>query len=300
MTVLLIILKVIGILLLVLLGLLLVVAFCPLKYRVEGAKTEEEARVEVWASWLWGLLKLRALLWPEQDFSFRILGKELGGGTPSEETAGTLEAAESRSVEKTEAVGPRERRESVRPVEKTEAVRPREKSGEAANRAEADRPRFRESPPRQARGAGEVRRIAWEEGTPEPGPTPQRPPVGWAYFWEMPKAEKQALWQAAKGFLKRSLKILAPRRWEVSVVVGTGDPCTTGYVLGGCGVLTALWGSHLRVRGDFEQARLEGQGYLEGKIRAASVLGLVVWTWRQKPLRQLVGDFLQDRKGRNA
>ena len=61
-------------------------------------------------------------------------------------------------------------------------------------------------------------------------------------------------------------------------------------------MLTALCGSRLNIRGDFEEARLEGSAWATGRVRLGAFGGLAIWGLRQKPLRQLLKDFLAGRK----
>ena len=286
MTIFLLILKIIGILLLVVLGLLVLLLVCPLRYRLAGEKNAETARAEADVRWLWGAFRVQARLWPEPEAAVWIFGRELGKKAPPEPP----EESEEPALQAAEAP-PREE-----PEEKPEPGP--EPEPEPEPRPEPRQRVFREAPPKEAKHPGEVRRVAWEEEPePEEKPTePQRPPVGKEYFLTMPREEQKALLKTALALVKRLLKIVAPRDYGIEGVVGADDPCTTGYILAGCGVLTALCGSRLNIRGDFEEARLEGSAWAAGRVRLGAFGGLAIWGLRQKPLRQLLKDFLADRK----
>lgn len=90
------------------------------------------------------------------------------------------------------------------------------------------------------------------------------------------------------------LKELKPDRVEVDLIVGTGDPASTGEVLAVCGMLYPVFGPKVRIEGDFERARLEGCVFIKGKIRAFTFLRVAWKLYRNKDIRTLIKLFKKE------
>ena len=90
------------------------------------------------------------------------------------------------------------------------------------------------------------------------------------------------------------LKDLKPDRVEVDLIVGTGDPASTGEVLAVCGMLYPVFGPKVRIEGDFELARLEGCVFIKGKIRAFTFLRVAWKLYRNKDIRTLIKLFKKE------
>lgn len=90
-----------------------------------------------------------------------------------------------------------------------------------------------------------------------------------------------------KGELLAVFKSLKPRKFDASLVVGMDDPAATGEVLAVCGMLYPLIGGHVDVRGDFENRRLEGQVLVVGKLRAFTFLRTAVRIYFNKDIKKL-------------
>ena len=90
------------------------------------------------------------------------------------------------------------------------------------------------------------------------------------------------------------LKELKPDRVEVDLVVGTGDPASTGEVLAVCGMLYPVFGPKVRIAGDFERAHLEGYVFIKGKIRAFTFLRVAWKLYRNKDIRTLIKLFKKE------
>ncbi len=67
--------------------------------------------------------------------------------------------------------------------------------------------------------------------------------------------------------LKKLFSCLRPKRLEAQVKFGFEDPALTGYTLAGISIIYPFIGEHAQVEADFENKVLEGQVFLEGKIR---------------------------------
>lgn len=69
---------------------------------------------------------------------------------------------------------------------------------------------------------------------------------------------------------------LKPKVLRGKVIFGAGDPCTTGQILGAAAMLYAVYGKGVRVIPDFEEARLEGELYIRGRISIITILIILI------------------------
>lgn len=79
-----------------------------------------------------------------------------------------------------------------------------------------------------------------------------------------------------KDELFKLMKRLRPKKFAADVTYGFNDPYLTGQVLAGLSILYPFWGKQVRVTPDFERQRLKGTLYIKGRIR---MLHLIVLLW---------------------
>lgn len=72
-------------------------------------------------------------------------------------------------------------------------------------------------------------------------------------------------------------KQIHPRRMRGKVIFGTGDPCSTGELLGVFALFYAWYGNGVQIVLDFEQKRIEGNVSFRGRIR---MITLICIAWR--------------------
>ena len=72
-------------------------------------------------------------------------------------------------------------------------------------------------------------------------------------------------------------KQIHPRRMRGKVIFGTGDPCSTGELLGALALFYAWYGNGVQIIPDFEQKRIEGNVSFRGRIR---MITLICIAWR--------------------
>ena len=72
-------------------------------------------------------------------------------------------------------------------------------------------------------------------------------------------------------------KQIHPRRMRGKVIFGTGDPCSTGELLGVLALFYAWYGNGIQIIPDFEQKRIEGNVSFRGRIR---MITLICIAWR--------------------
>lgn len=91
--------------------------------------------------------------------------------------------------------------------------------------------------------------------------------------------------------IKKLLKHILPKKIESRIVFGTGDPCTTGQILGVLGVFYGIYGDKVQIIPDFEHAGVEGKHYAKGRIRLGTLLVIAIKLLVDKRFKQLKGNF---------
>lgn len=95
-------------------------------------------------------------------------------------------------------------------------------------------------------------------------------------------------WQMTKKLLKHIL----PTKLKSELIIGTGDPYSTGQVFSIICFFYGFYGDKVSVIPDFENSRFEGQHYARGRIRTATVLIIACRLLLDKRFKYLKNNFL--------
>lgn len=91
--------------------------------------------------------------------------------------------------------------------------------------------------------------------------------------------------------IKRIVKHILPKKINAFVEFGTGDPCTTGQVLGMIACFFGFYGKSIRIVPNFNDQILKGNIYIYGRIRIATLLIIVVKLILDKNFKKLMKNF---------
>lgn len=97
----------------------------------------------------------------------------------------------------------------------------------------------------------------------------------------------------AKGNMLQLWRHIRPQKIWGDIRFGTGDPCSTGQILGGIAVLYGWIGTGVHITPDFEQACLEGRLEGKGRMRTITMLVIVLRLFVNKDFRGLLGELRQ-------
>lgn len=86
---------------------------------------------------------------------------------------------------------------------------------------------------------------------------------------------------------KQLVKYLSPTKIRGEMIVGTGDPCTTGFVFGGISLIPLAYEDGVHIMPDFAEKRFEADGYMKGKIRVIYFLRFVLRLYKDRELKRL-------------
>ena len=86
-------------------------------------------------------------------------------------------------------------------------------------------------------------------------------------------------------------KQIHPRRMRGKVIFGTGDPCSTGELLGVLALFYAWYGNGVQIIPDFEQKRIEGNVSFRGRIRTITLICIAWRIIKNKDGRKLLHEW---------
>lgn len=292
--VILLILKIIGILLASVIGLLLLVIavllFVPVRYRLQGHKTEDYA-VEAKVSWLLHLVRARIEYTSESKLFYEVRILWFLFLSSDEAWNAAKEEKQKRNAEE-KTKKPKE----ITPLPKKQTVS-KENNFSAEEPADTSQPET------------ETEKKNWFEKILEKIRTILQT------VREKCRAIKktiEALWKKADtvvAFLKdetnkaafrtswttlvQILKHLGPTKIRGYLAFGMEDPATTGYILAVLGIFYGKYGKSFSIRPNFEEKQLESEIKAKGRIRMSRLLYLVWKLWRNKEFKGLLDNIKQ-------
>lgn len=101
-------------------------------------------------------------------------------------------------------------------------------------------------------------------------------------------------WEVCSGQVFSLLKSIFPRKILGNLLVGTGDPASTGQILAIYGILYPLLGNHIDIVPDFEQQIIEGDLLVKGRITVFKALKTAWIVYFNKDLRRLIKLFKRE------
>ncbi|GKX29562.1 hypothetical protein SH1V18_20420 [Vallitalea longa] len=78
--------------------------------------------------------------------------------------------------------------------------------------------------------------------------------------------ENRAVIKMIKDKILKMIKHILPKKFMAKMIIGTGDPASTGYVVGAVSILYTVTGNKLKVVPDFTEKIFQGCFYGKGKI----------------------------------
>ncbi len=263
------VLAVIGIILLCLLGLVLIVAsvimFVPVRYQFSG-RVEENLECRVKATWLAHLFSI-SYVYPEPgQIVIKVLGIKVRtisfqNEEPQEqtETKPQLQGAEIQPQSVSKDPKPfMESKPDVKTKGKTDSSSKGQKKCTIGNVCD------------------KIKKIIAEM----------------KYYWDVLRdQDNRKLFIRCRKRIVKVLRHVFPKTLQGELLIGTGQPDTTGYVLAVYGMLFPILGNHINITPDFENKVFQGNWSIKGRIRAAvffkNALGLAFDRQLRVFIRQL-------------
>lgn len=116
------------------------------------------------------------------------------------------------------------------------------------------------------------------------------------YYLELIKSDTfKSAFALCKGELGSVFSYIKPRKFNADIVIGTGDPASTGQVISYYyGILYPLIGNHVIITGDFDNKRIEGSVFIKGKIKLFTVLKAALRIYFSKDIKKLLKLFKKE------
>ena len=99
------------------------------------------------------------------------------------------------------------------------------------------------------------------------------------------------------AFLWRRIR---PRKWNMRLHFGFSDPATTGEALGAMCAFNPLYGEHIQLQPDFDEEIIEGDFELSGHIQLFFVVVIALKIYFNKKLKAVIGRFKRGRRRENS
>lgn len=327
--VLLLILKILGILFVSVLTLVLIATalllFVPLRYRLEGHKTEDYA-VEARLSWLLRILRVKIkyaseskLFYEVRLLCFLLLSNDEAWKAAHEEKKKLKAEKKAQKAEKQKQKQKEKRAKAKAKLKKKKqkaAMRNADKTGASVkNIPQAAGKSGTESSETEAEPTSE--NTTWQTGEKK----------NWFVricdrikaVLEKMKGKLQSLrntiknlWHKADAvvtFLKdetnkaafgaswstlvQLLKHIGPTKIQGYLAFGMDDPATTGYILAVLGIFYGKFGKSFSIRPNFEEKQFETELRAKGRIRMSRLVRLAWKLWRNKDFKVLLDNIKQ-------
>lgn len=91
--------------------------------------------------------------------------------------------------------------------------------------------------------------------------------------------------------LGKALKHIRPKKHYVNIIFGTGDPCSTGEILGLIYSFAFLSGINIEVVPDFENKIFKADSYFKGRIRIFTLGIILLKAYRNDDLKKVIHKF---------
>ena len=97
-----------------------------------------------------------------------------------------------------------------------------------------------------------------------------------------------------KGQVWELLYSIRPRKIRGSILVGTGDPASTGQVFAIYGILYPILGNQIAITPDFERQVLAGELFAKGKVTVFRLVKTALIIYFNKDLRRIIKMFKRE------
>lgn len=313
----LLILKIIGIVLGVLIGIVLfglcLVLFVPVRYRIEAKRTEQEGGPPVEAmikiTWLLHFVNVRVLYPSEIYLRVRILFITLFR-LPKKQKKVKKEKETKKEKKRNDMAGQEEAKtaehesgidtgteKAEQKTQDTDAPQdnkvPQDQSSEESS-ADTENGKQKQSIKEKLIKIYQIFQNIWYTIT---GICDKIKAI-WEnieYYLEILKSNtfKQAF-SLCKDELISILSYMKPRKFNAELIIGMENPASTGQILSYCGMLYPFIGNYVTVEGDFENKRIEGTVFIKGKIKLFTFIKAAIRIYFNKDIRKLLKLFKKE------
>lgn len=106
------------------------------------------------------------------------------------------------------------------------------------------------------------------------------------------KNKGQIVKYAAK-FIKRCVKALKPREFDLDLTFGFENPAYTGYLLGILGIIQGVWGIRMSAAGNFDEEQFNMRLYVKDTLALWSLAWPFAALCLKRPVRAIIKRYLR-------
>lgn len=260
MSILLWILKAVGMVLgsvcVLVLFLLFLLLFAPIRYRIEGNKHEEEMQIQALFSYLNPIVRIYVQYPTKQIVSVRICG--------------ILIFPKKEKVKKQET-----RKPKIKPEQTEETI---QQLQERKNVVQEQKERVQQETLQQSQSVAQKERS--EKTAKE---TSYQPSKQASLLWENRKSVLQVL-----RIILKAIKKLLPKKCRADISFGTGEPDVTGYIYAAYCSLSAYLPKGISYEPIWMERMLEGDVWMKGRLRLIYFVVAAVQIFSNKDVRLLI------------
>ncbi len=306
MSIVFLILKTLGILLLIPVIMLLILLICPIAYRLEGDFDGKSPHFKVKVSWALIFLRMKAAYEEDIDLTVKVFGfpvyrtdakkwSLLGGKEVKESVVEERSASKSKNS-KTEMKDPVQNHIEkpdnfkIGPVQekKEESQDVLDFSWDESEEISAEHMAFKEKKEKKREFPGKrivgFLKKCYNKCREIIGKLREISKKAKDFKELLEDDELRAALSRLRKYGMDGLKYLFPQRLEGNLVFGLEDPALTGKVLGCLAMTMPIYGSHLDITPDFQRSVLKGHILAAGRIRRYQLLKLAWNVYRDKDL----------------
>lgn len=107
--------------------------------------------------------------------------------------------------------------------------------------------------------------------------------------------ETQAAFAKCRKELERLFHHIRPQKLKGRLLLGTGDPALTGEISGVLSMFYPYYGNHILIEQDFDRAVFEGELFIKGRIRAGTLCVIAARLYFDKNVRKLIKLFRKEK-----
>ncbi|WP_130837911.1 hypothetical protein [Lachnoclostridium sp. Marseille-P6806] len=281
----------------ILMALLLLALFLPIRYEIRGIVEDPEPHEELQTARLRERLSFRLRF----SWLFRFVSGGISYPGDPELRVRVLGITVSRTRWSKEQNLNKEQKpdKAQKPDKEAAPARGPGRRGEAGSVRETDAPHEAES---SQTGAG-----AGKTGTAEQTPHRSSAALGVArvrfgsmaenirYYTEILRSDRfRRAFHRVSGQLKKVLRMLLPVKWRLSGTVGLGDPEKTGQLLSGLALLWPFIRGHVELAPEFMAYRADVRGEAAGKIRLFTAAVCVLILYFDRDVRETLQLFRKE------
>ncbi|MFW6015454.1 MAG: DUF2953 domain-containing protein [bacterium] len=263
------ILKIIGLILLwfilIVIGLLLIIFFTPIRYRIKGSYDDKTLWGNAKISWLLKILTINIdQINSDTDIAINIFGIRVNKNKKTN-TRNNKNNNEQKNIKNEEKIDSNERQKdstkesnnkiNISKDEKKKKIKKKKKQKKKQKKPKKSsewKSKYRD-----------IKKFMFDEDN------------------------KKAIKKIYKS-IKILVKKIFPKKIRLYLKVGTGDPASTGYLLGMLSFLYALKGKNINIEGNFDEAEIKSDFLVQGKLYIITFVLTFIKLFLDKNIRRIV------------